>query len=340
MNVNKHILVTQSFGRESEYRRVIFSILTAVSYLKEEKINDFKIILFTDKPSFFTNWFQGLNIYFVELTPDKIKTMRGDIDFLHRMKIALIEEAFQLFPEHNMFYVDSDTFFIKDPIIGFGRISESISSMHLLEYKFESLKNMELPAGLSFRAFYNLVTSQPFLLNNGSKLEVFPSDESWNAGVMCLHHSHEKYIKDVYKLTEQFYPETVNHASEQYAFSIILQKNTKLIPCDDLVYHYWHRVKKNIIDEELSKKDFINIERLLLNEKLFIVKKYSTYFPHYFENHFYTLMDNCIQSFNENNFRIAYIWYIRSFFKSPFTALKRTRDVLYHTKRFFLNIKL
>lgn len=338
-NKEKALLVTQSFGRESEYRRVILAILSAFVYIEKEKRNEIQIVLFTDNPSFFSEWFKGLNVHFVELTPDKIKVMRGNIDFLHRMKIALIEEAFEIFPNHNMFYVDSDTFFIGNPLNCLNKISENISSMHLTEYKFEYLKDLKLPAGESFQAFFKLITAQKFQVANGNMLEVLPDDTSWNAGVMCLHHSHANFLKDVYSLTDQFYLATKNHASEQYAFSIMLQKFATLIPCDDIVYHYWYRVKKVIIDEQLSKSRFLKLESQSFENKITSLKKYTQNLPNYIDAHFHILMDSSIQSFNENNFKNAYVWLIKAFFKSPLRTLNRAKDILYHSKRYLLRNK-
>jgi len=332
------ILVTQSFGKESEFRRVILAILSAFVYWKGDK-SELQVVLFTDNPSFFSKWLKGLKVHFVTLSPKKIKSMRGEIDFLHRMKIALIEESFALFPNSDMFYFDSDTFFIDNSIKGFQRISEQQSSMHLHEYQFDSIKDMPLPAGETFQAFYKLILSNDFQLSNGERLKVLPTDSSWNAGVMCLHHTHARFLKDVYTLTDQFYPSTKNHASEQYAFSIMLQKNTNLVPCEELVYHYWYRIKKQIIDLELEKEDFVKIENLELDQKLVKIKAYTYSLPVIFENHYLTLNDNAFQSFHENIFIKGYFWYFRSFMKSPKEAISKIKDVLYHTKRMILGRK-
>ena len=332
------LLVTQSFGKESEFRRVILAILSAFVYWKGDK-NELQVVLFTDKPCFFSNWLKGLNVHYVTLTPEKIKVMRGEIDFLHRMKIALIEESFALFPNSDMFYFDSDTFFIDNPLKGFQKVSENQSSMHLHEYQFETIKDMPLPAGETFQAFYKLIVSKDFSLTNGEYLNVLPADSSWNAGVMCLHQTHARFLNDVYILTDQFYPNTKNHASEQYAFSILLQKNTNLIPCEELVYHYWYRIKKQIIDLILEKEDFLNIENLELVQKLIIIKEYTISLPMIFENHYLTLNDNAFQSFHENVFIKGYFWYFRSLMKSPLEAISKLKDVLYHSKRMILDRK-
>ncbi|MEY3451165.1 MAG: hypothetical protein RL711_991 [Bacteroidota bacterium] len=326
------ILVSQSFGKESEYRRVILTMLSAAAHLGED-IGACQFVLFTDNIDFFKQWLNGLNVHYVLLTPTKVKQMRGDIDFLHRMKIALIEESFALFPNRSMFYVDSDTFFVQNPMLGINRIDAQTSSMHLLEYPFSDIKNMPLPAGKTFQAFYQLAIGNQFTLANGDSLQVVETDASWNAGVMCLHHSHVRFLPDVYGLTNQFYPQTLNHASEQYAFSILLQKNTQLIPSEDVVYHYWYRIKKDIMDEILAEKDFMAIENQALAAKIAFVKNLTIQLPERLAQHVYTLIDHSVQAFNENKFGEGYRWFLKAIFKNPSKAITLWKDVLYHAKR-------
>lgn len=328
-NISNKILVTQSFGKKSEYYRVILAILSAISQIDNEQRDEFKFILFTDNPEFFKKWLSSVNIEYVLLSTDKIKRMRGDIDFLHRMKIALIEESFSKYPNYDMLYFDSDTFFIENPFKIFERISENTASMHLFEYKFETLKN----DGKTFKAFYDIINSRKFSLNNETEISVSNTCESWNAGVMCFHSTHSKFIPDVYKLTEQFYPLTQNHASEQYAFSIILQKNLSLTACDDIVYHYWYRVKKEIMDIFLNQEFNDSFEKLELEQKLKNITKYVHILPQYFEKHFLSLRDNAIQEFNKNNYLSGYKWSFKAFIEKPFIGSEFLKDILYHTKR-------
>lgn len=324
------VIVAQSFGRETEYRRVVLAILSYFSYHNHQFT---KVLLFTDNPTWFEQYFEGIQISYVMMNAEKIKNMRGKIDFLHRMKIALIEEAFAKYPEENLFYIDSDTFFIADPSSLEQQLSTEKSFMHLWEYQFEALRNLPLPAGETFQAFVRLIEQKTFTLADGKTIDVNATMSSWNAGVMLLHHTHAAFIPDVYALTDQFYPETKNHASEQYAFSILLQKNTRLEACDTVIYHYWYNVKKAIIDEYLPQK----LEQLCMlknkNERLAFVKKITDDLPSYFEQHIKTYKDNAIQKFNDNKYGEGLGWAIKAIFKGGMKDLIFMKDILYHTKR-------
>jgi hypothetical protein len=323
--------VIQSFGRENEYKRAILTVLSFYAHCSLPK-EQTRVLFFTDQPEYFSNYLQGLPVEYVLLTPEKIKQMRGEIDFLHRMKIAVIEEAFNK-AEGNILYADSDTFFINDPAFMLDQLTPAKSFMHLLEYPFESLRDFPLPTGKTARAFVHLIENKVFYGADGREIKLSTQDISWNAGVMMFHSSHARFIPDVYALTDQFYPETSNHASEQFAFSIMLQKNTTINACDNVIYHYWYRTKKNIVDLLLEQKFNSQWAALLLQKKIEDVKNWSIKLPSVFKNHILTVQDNAIQAFNENKFREAYLWSIKAFLKKPFLDKSFLKDVAYHTKR-------
>jgi hypothetical protein len=323
-------LVVQSFGREYEYKR---AILTVLSFYAHRAVPSREAtLLFTDKPDYFAPYFSGLPVEYVLLTPEKIRLMRGSIDFLHRMKIALIEEAFQK-TGGDLLYADSDTFFLADPASFMQKLSPGKSFMHLHEYRFEELRNMPLPSGETFRAYLQLIEQGPLQLADASPLQVTAQHSSWNAGVMLLHRAHNALIPDVYALTEQTYPATRNHASEQYAFSIMLQERTELASCEAMIYHYWYRVKKQIVDLFLQGELNSGFAALPDIKKLDKVRHWTGELPRLFERHILMLQDNAIQTLNENRFGEGYRWAVKALLKKPLKNKSFIRDVFYHMKR-------
>ena len=330
----KYSLVLQSFGREQEYRRAVFCLMSLFCYAKLEWIE--RVIIFTDNREYFEPYLPGIPVQYILLTHQKVKAMRGGIDFLHRMKIAMIDEAFQI-TSGNILYVDSDTFFLSSPEPVMSEVSPSVSFMHLPEYEFSALKEMPLPAGIPFRAFYELIVAQEFVLASGLKFKISPQFSSWNAGTMALHQSHQTLLKDVYKLTDQFYPATNNHASEQYAFSIVLQNQTRIKALNSIIYHYWYRVKKNIMDELLNKEFNSIFLSMNADQRMRRISTLTKRLPHLLENHILTLRDNAIQAFHENKFSTGYLFTLRALLKNPFDV-KFLKDIVYHTKRYFSHV--
>jgi len=328
-------LAVQSFGKEYELKRAIFAILSFFTKTSKQQ-RQTSVFLFTDKQEYFKPFLEGLNVHYVHLSPEKIKLMRGDIDFLHRMKIALIEEAMTI-SQNDLLYFDSDTFFIDDPTPLMLQLSPNKSFMHIHEYEIEAMKDFPLPGGASFQAYYNHIVANSFKLSDGTDFKISPKLSSWNAGVMMLHKSHLNWLPDVYALTEQTYPFTQNHASEQYAFSIILETRTALKTCDSVNYHYWYRIKKQIMDEFLDNQLTQAFAVKTLDEKLVIVSNWTNMMPQYFDQHVFALRDNAVQSFNENQFAKGYQWAAKAIVKKPFGDVKFLRDVLYHAKRQLTN---
>jgi hypothetical protein len=327
------VLVLQTFGNENEYRRAIFAIWSFYAY-SSKPVSATEVILFTDQPDFFSLFLRDLPVRYMFLSPAKIKAMRGAVDFTHRMKIALIEESFDL-AKSNLLYVDSDTFFVENICVIENAVDSKNAFMHKMEYDFASLAKMRLPAAVPFHAFLKIIREDVFLLANNDSIKVDESQFSWNAGAMFLNYSHVRFIPDVYKLTEQFYKSTKNHASEQYAFSIILQNNTKLKSLEQFIFHYWYRIDKKIADDFFSGKITSTWAALSKEEKLWDAKKWTQFLPGYFNNHILTLRDTAIQLFNEDMFRKGYRFSIRAIMKDPFN-FKFIRDILYHTKRAIL----
>jgi hypothetical protein len=334
METNKGIgvtLVTQSFGKESEYKRAIFMIWSFWAHTRQ--FSD--VILFTDAPEYFSPYFRDKPVHFELLTAEKIVQMRGEIDFLHRMKIALIERAFHLI-KGNMLYVDSDTFFTNDIRPLYHEVSPDKAYMHLLEYDFESMRNVPLPAGASFRKFLALIESQVFHLSNDKSLHVNTKQNSWNAGAMLLHYNHARLLNDVYALTDQIYPVTQNHASEQYAFSIILENNTLLQPLDTYIFHYWHRVKKGVMDLFLRKRISMDWAQKSDQQKTEAIMKMTKQLPGHFNSHYLSDVDAAIQAFNERRYKIAYRYSLKALSKKPWNVTF-IKDILYHTKKAVLS---
>lgn len=325
--MNKKVLVTQSFGRENEYRRALFTIMSYLFYCGP----DAPVVLFSDRPDWFHTYLSQAQVRYVQLTPEKISVMRGKIDFLHRMKIALIEEAFSLYPDYHLVYADSDTFFTGNPSSVVEQVTADTASMHLQEHSFESMKDNALPAGKTFRAFYELIRARTFQGADGRSIIVTPEMYSWNAGVMIFHPTHKRFIPDVYALTDQFYPPTENHASEQYAFSVLLQTNTHLIPCESINYHYWYRVKKQIADLFLEKRINEDFAKLSTEQQLGLVSQWVKTLPTIFEHHLLTLQDNAIQHFHNGEYREGYRWAFRAL-RNKFMDIAFWRNVLYFTK--------
>ena len=319
------VFLTQSFGRESEYRRAILAVLSFWAWYKgDEKV---VTVIMTDKPDYFRPFFSGIEVDYLLLTTDKIKVMRGDINFIHRMKIALIDEVYQKYPNSDLLYIDSDTFFTQEPSSLLNSITTGTSFMHLLEYEYADYKIFS-QSGDGEDTHKDLVS-----LLNTSKFETSIGEISlnglatWNAGVLGIASDVKNIIPDVYQLTDIFYKRAPMNGSEQAAFSFMLQKISTVKPAEKYVYHYWGIFKKIVLDAMLenyiSKKlanasyaDRMDKVKWLTKEIPIAIKINEDAFVHFNNDKFF------------KGFYLALKTLKYSFFNTPII-----KDVLFQVKR-------
>lgn len=329
--MKNNILLTQSFGREYEYKRAILAIWSYFAHVSPS-LNT-KVVLFTDKPEYFKKYLEGLPIEYSLLNDQKIKELKGNINFIHRMKIGIIKETLEKYNNgESLFYIDSDTFFIKNPQTVIDSISSNTFFMHLHEYEFSSIDINIRSINDPMRKLIEYIKNNTFKIEHNSKFKIRLNHSSWNAGVMIFDNSHKQYLNDVYSITEQLYSTTLCHASEQFAFSIIFQEKFDIQSCDNIVFHYWYRTRKIIIDLFLDKLLNDNWANLSLDTKKKEILKLTQTLPNYIETHPMIYEDHAIQAFNIDDFKNGYSYAIKSLLKRP-NNIKLIKDILYHTKR-------
>lgn len=99
------LCVYQSYGNEIGHIQTLYAILTALAFASKDKI---QIHLYTDNISAF-NLVQN-EVKFHYLSPETIQKWRGEHDFTHRLKIMMLLDLHQQFPQTPILYLDGDTF--------------------------------------------------------------------------------------------------------------------------------------------------------------------------------------------------------------------------------------
>lgn len=265
--LNKNLVVL-SYGKETEYRRAIFSILSFYSWSAKE-LTKLRILVYTDHPQFFEPYLAHLPISYILLTKELQQQMLGDSGFIHRIKVGVIEETFKKYPDEHLLFIDSDTFFIEDPAVILNGFKSGASFMHKREYNLEEgLRFFKaINQGEHASDFLNYIDNRAFFLEQDT-FYFGKEDYSWNSGVLGLHASFSSRITGVVELTDAFYANSKWFISEQLAFALILQKTTEIAATDDLVVHYWGYRQKVLLDKFIGDLFHQSKERLL--EKAFL----------------------------------------------------------------------
>ncbi|WP_038029203.1 hypothetical protein [Thermonema rossianum] len=323
-----------SSGHAKLHNRTILSVLSLLGNYALTPGD--RLLIYTDEPAYYEPFLSGVPVEYKLLPEAKIKEMMGPDDLIHRVKIGVIEDAACTYPQNNIFYIDSDTFFFAPIGDLLQKIAPHRSVMHKFEYEMTFLGTYPLHDKDHFRAVYETLRHKTFHIA-GKAVRIRPEDfASWNAGIIGLHHSNAAWLREVYELTDQLYESARNHACEQYAFSYVLQKRTELLSCEHCNRHYWHRIEKQIVDEFLQRKLTKEFERLPLPLKIEHAGKWCRFLLKKIPKHPYWLRYSAMIAFQERQFVKGYWLAMKTLAAAPRQDVAFFKDIAYHTKRMLL----
>lgn len=211
-------IVYQSYGSNSIYTQTLFSIFTLKYYLDEgESDFPYQIIVYTDNTEIFLRYKIDTSL----ITQQLIEEWKGKYNFIHRVKIKIIEDVAQKYND-TIIYIDSDTYFLKSPIGLFNSISPEISLM--LTNEGQISKN-------NHKLLYKFLSKNKFDVKNKTRF-------MWNAGLIGIDKSNLHLIKQILELNDEIFEKFYRHIVEQFCFSYFLQLNTRINSCDYYLYHY------------------------------------------------------------------------------------------------------
>lgn len=323
-------LVVLSYGDIVEYQRVILAVLSYQGWLATAGETG-RTVVFTDNPAYLKPYFAGLTVDYRLLTPPEIREMKGPVNFVHRLKVAVLAEAFSRYPDDSLLYVDSDTFAFKNPKPLLARISPTVSAMHQPEYTLEAHRHQ----GMGSRLLH-LLESESFTTSRGEE-RFRASQTSWNAGVLGLAPTVAASMADVFLLTDRFFSTSGWHVSEQLAFSLVLQTRTQVIPSDDFIYHYWQATHRAAVDALLPGILTPDFMALPLPEKaesiLRLTQQLLSQIAEYLAAHpEIELRVQALDSLHLKNFAAGYRLAGRYLLKKPMDT-QFIRDIIYHTRQ-------
>lgn len=226
-------ILYQAYGIEAILQEAVFSILSIIKLQPDAKTWNFKFLIYTDRPEVFLNYLSEYqeNIVFQDLNAKKVSEYRGAIQFVHRVKIKVIEEFLSKEPA-KLLYVDSDTYFLDSPNILFEKIHSANVLMHIKE------GNINQKINPIFKKMHKFLKKNAFELDN-KKFQISSETAMWNAGVIGINEKNLHDIKDAISLTDQMYSRYQKHVMEQFAVSYVLARNNQILATDNIIYHYW-----------------------------------------------------------------------------------------------------
>ncbi|MGI4739000.1 MAG: hypothetical protein ACRYG7_27840 [Janthinobacterium lividum] len=244
-----------AYGRETEHRRAVFAVLSFWAWYEGDR-SAVQTVLFTDRPEYFAPYFTGLPVEYKLLTPASLALMRGEQDYVHRIKLCIINQIAQEHSTDALFFCDSDTFFVAPAAPLLNALRPGISVMHQREQTFteavETWASFSPPQDEYPRRFIEFIKSRSFEVSPGDSHHFQPSQFMWNSGVLGLAAETTALTPAVLALNDTLYAGSGWILTEQIAFSLALQTCTELQPSNQYVFHYWAKRQKEVMDKILD----------------------------------------------------------------------------------------
>src|SRR5688572_22194837 len=105
----QNYLVYQAYGSIDILHECMYSIL---SFYKTNPNSDTQIVIYTDAKPYLHSYL-GQTIIYQEIDQNRIHLWQGDINFVHRVKIKMLQD-FIVNHKGNILYTDTDTVFCSD----------------------------------------------------------------------------------------------------------------------------------------------------------------------------------------------------------------------------------
>ena len=226
-------IVMQAYGQEGilqECLLVLFSFVKNHSKAEQEK---FSFHIYTDKREWFAQFPDcPLDLHFYEINEARLKSWRGEINFVHRVKIEVLRD-FVKQVKGAILYLDTDVYFTSAISSILERISHGELFMHVSEGKLNDGAN---PMMEKLHRFFKRKNTFEV---NGKSVTIPLDTVMWNAGVLGFHTQFAPLLDDVLFFTDAVHQQFPKHIVEQFAFSYFFAKEAQVHHSAHAIVHYW-----------------------------------------------------------------------------------------------------
>ncbi|MGI4740276.1 MAG: hypothetical protein ACRYG7_34320 [Janthinobacterium lividum] len=221
-------LLYQAYGSPDVLHEALLSIL---SYLRQPA--GATVLVYTDQPAYLHAVLgEVAAVEYVPIEPAQWQAWRGEIDFVHRVKIKVLQHAATHYTG-NLLYADTDTIWLQSPAAIFAALGRGERFMHVAEGRLGDGNPLNRKINHALRP----VPGQAPLADGAA---IGPATRMYNAGVLGLRSTDAPLLATVLALTEQLYRRYPKHVMEQLAFSVLWAQAGPVREAAPWVYHYWN----------------------------------------------------------------------------------------------------
>jgi len=247
------------FGKELlNHKQAVFSILTL---FPQEDIFE-KIIVITDFPEYYKHLINP-KLVIEKIDSDILKDWKGINNYIFRTKIKALELVANKWSANSLLYLDSDTFVFNKLNVIKHQLDQGGNIMHVNEGTLCNTKSK------TKRSIWNQLRG-----NNYQGILIDERATMWNAGVIGISKfAMKKELQQVLNLCDNLCDEPIKlRLLEQLSFSLVLNKDFKLIPANNIIGHYWgNKLEWNSLINDFFIKSYLTKETLV--EEVDRVKK-------------------------------------------------------------------
>jgi hypothetical protein len=252
---NSHQLIYLVYGPDAAYHaEARFSILSAIYQAKMAP--DFEISVYTDAPLYY----EGLPVQVNALSSGTLEQWYGPLRYHHRAKLCLLQHAVPL--ADKTVFIDTDTFFLRDPALLFAAINAETCVA-------DELYHGKLPALTAGNTAVAALLVQYAI--NPQNIPVI------NSGLFGIARSNSEVLSMALALNDAVYPASSRSVTtEQLVLGMAAATQTALVADEKVIKHYWSR--KQIFrakafaflerhagdwDSESARADFLRVSPVL-----------------------------------------------------------------------------
>lgn len=239
------------YGPDAAYHREAqFSILSAL--YRAADADSFSIAVYTDAPVHY----QHLPVTVYPLAPETWQQWAGELRYHHRSKLCVLQQAVPL--ASKTVFIDTDTFFLRDPALLFAAVDDKACVVDELYYS-------QLPPVVAQDA---AVAEQLQRMNiNAQNIPVI------NSGLFGITRSNVAVLDLALRLNDAVYPASNKSlTTEQLVLGMAAATQSALQADDGVIKHYWSRkqlfrAKASAFiakhgaqwDTEAARRDFLRV---------------------------------------------------------------------------------
>ena len=252
---NNNQLIYLVYGPDAAYHaEARFSILSAIYRAKAKQ--EFEITIYTDAPLYY----EGLPVQVNALSSETLEQWYGSLRYHHRAKLCLLQHAVPL--AEKTVFIDTDTFFLRDPALLFAAVDEKTCLA-------DELYDSKLPALTASNTDVAALLDQYGI--NPQKIPVI------NSGLFGIARSNSAVLDMALALNDAVYPASNRSVTtEQLVLGMAASTKTALVADDAVIKHYWSRkqifrakafafLEKHGVDwdSDIARADFLQVSPVL-----------------------------------------------------------------------------